>query len=49
MTYEYREVKPPRDYKPLQLIDEDERRRYFEQSAQTQNGRGPDYRDVKAA
>ena len=46
MRIEYRQVLPPHGYKPLQMIDETERLRYFKQSEQTRGGIRPDYRDV---
>ena len=45
MIVEYREVKPT--HKPLPMIDEAERMRYFAQSAATTNGKVPSYRDVR--
>lgn len=32
---------------PARLITEDERLRYFEQSARTRDGNKPDYRDIE--
>lgn len=47
MLIEYREVKPPRDYKPVSMIDEDERMRQFRMSEQWRDGQKVDWREVE--
>lgn len=46
MLIEYREVKPPAGYKPVSMIDEDERMRQFRMSEQWRDGQKVDWRDV---
>lgn len=46
MLIEYREVKPPAGYKPVSMIDEDERMKQFRMSEQWRGGERVDWRDV---